>query len=75
MSEKMDDKVELVAQAFYEASSGACLWDDELVDCREQFREFVRNVINLLNEDIGALLLASENASAKERVTGTRLVA
>ena len=49
----MDYKVELVAQAFYEASQGAYLWDNEPAVCKEQFREFARNVINLVNEDIG----------------------
>ncbi len=64
----MDYKVELVAQAFYEADPGACQWDSEPAVCKEQFREFARNVINLVNEDVGVLLPASENASAEERV-------
>ncbi len=71
----MDYKVELVAQAFYEAEQEGCLWGNEPAVRKEQFREFARNAINLLNEDIGVLLLALENASAEERVTGTRLAA
>jgi hypothetical protein len=72
---KMDHKVELVARAFYEADAEACLWDNEPAVCKEQFREFARNAINLLSEDIGVLLLALENSSAEERVGGTRLAA
>ena len=49
----MDHNVELVAQAFYEADQEVGLWDNEPADCKEQFREFARNVINLVNEDIG----------------------
>ena len=64
----MDHKVELVAQAFYEADQKACLWDNEPAVCKEQFREFARNVINLVNEDVGVLLPDPENASAEERV-------
>ena len=58
MGEKMDYKVELVAQAFYEAEQDAHLWDNEPAVIKEQFREFARNAINLLNDDIGVLLLA-----------------
>ena len=71
----MDYKVELVAQAFYEADQEGCRWDSEPAARKEQFREFARNAINLLNEDIGVLLLALENASVEERVRGTRLAA
>jgi hypothetical protein len=69
---KMDHKVELVARAFYKADQKACLWDNEPAVCKEQFREFARNVINLVNEDISVLLPASENASAEERVRSMR---
>ena len=68
----MNYKVELVAQAFYEVSQGACMWDNEPAVCKEQFREFARNVINLVNEDISVLRPASENASAEERVRSMR---
>ena len=68
----MDHKVELVAQAFYKADQEACLWDNEPAVCKEQFREFARNVINLGNEDISVLLPTSENASAEERVRNMR---
>ena len=69
---KMDHKVELVARAFYKADQKACLWDNEPAVCKEQFREFARNVINLVNEDIRVLLSALENASAEERVSRMR---
>jgi hypothetical protein len=75
MGEKMDYKVELVAQAFYEAEQDAHLWGNEPAAIKKQFREFARNAINLLSEDIGVLLLALENASAEERVRGTKLAA
>jgi predicted DNA-binding protein (UPF0278 family) len=75
MGEKMDYKVEIVAQAFYEAEQDAQLWGNEPAAIRQQFREFARNAINLLNEDIGVLLLALENASAEERGGSTRWAA
>ena len=71
----MDYKVELVAQAFYEADQDGCLWDNEPAVLKDQFRKFARNAINLLNEDIGVLLLALEGASAEERMEGMRLAA
>jgi hypothetical protein len=71
----MDYKVELVARAFYDAEQEEPLWDDLPVVRKEEFREFARNAINLLNEDIGVLLLALETASAEERMEGTRLSA
>ncbi len=72
---KMDYKVELVARAFHEADPEARLWANEPAVCKEQFREFARNAINLLGEDIGVLLLALENASAEEHAGSTRLAA
>ncbi len=64
----MDYKVELVARAFYEAEHNvASLWDHEPALCKERFREFARNAIHLLNEDIGVLLLALEQSTTRER--------
>ena len=71
----MDYKVELVARAFHEAEQEAPLWDNLPAVRKEQFREFARNAVNLLNEDIGVLLLALEQSTTDERVTGTRLAA
>ena len=75
MGEWMDYKVELVAQAFYEAKQDAHLWDNEPAVIKEQFREFARNAIRLLNQDIGVLLLALEQSSAEERVENVRVAA
>ena len=71
----MDYKVELVARAFHDAEKEEPQWDDLPAVRKEEFREFARNAINLLNEDIGVLLLALETASAEERMEGTRLSA
>jgi hypothetical protein len=75
MGEKMDYLVEMVAQTFYEVEQDAHLWDNEPAIIKKQFREFARNAISLLNEDIGVLLLALENASAEERGGSTRWAA
>ena len=71
----MDYKVELVAQAFHEADQDGCRWDNAPAAIKEQFREFARNAIRLLNQDIGVLLLALEQSSAEERVENVRLAA
>ena len=71
----MDYKVELVARAFFEAEQDAVLWDTLPAVRKDQLREFARNAINLLNEDIGVLLLALEQSAAGERVMGARLAA
>ncbi len=67
---KIDYKVELVARALYEAEQDTLLWDDLPAVRRDQLREFARNAIKLLNEDIGVLLLALEQSTADERVRG-----
>ena len=72
---KMDYKVELVARAFHEAGHDAVLWDTLPAVRKDQLREFARNAINLLNEDIGVLLLALEQSSAEERVEDVRVAA
>ena len=72
---KMDYKVELVARAFYEAEQQPPLWDNLPAVRKDQIREFARNAINLLNEDIGVLLLALEPATVDKRVNVTRLAA
>ena len=64
----MNYKVELVAQAFYEVEEDESRWDNLPAVRKEQFREFARNAINLLNDDIGVLLLALEDSSADERM-------
>ena len=72
---KMDYKIELVARAFHEAEQETPLWDDLPALRKEEFRGFARNAINLLNEDIGVLLLALEQSTADEGMKGARLSA
>jgi len=56
----MDYKVELVARALHQAEPRAYHWDDETMTGKDRFREYARNAINLLDEDIGVLLWALE---------------
>jgi hypothetical protein len=63
----MDYKVELVAQALHEAEQAPCLWINEPSIRKERFREYARNAINLLGEDIGVLLFALEKSVAETR--------
>jgi hypothetical protein len=64
----MDYKIELVAQAIHEAEQAACLWDNEPASRKERFREYARNAIDLLDEDINILLLALKGGAAEERL-------
>jgi len=63
----MDYTIELVAQAIHDAEQAACRWNDETAIRRERFREYARNAIKLLGEDIGVLLLALQEATAEAR--------
>jgi hypothetical protein len=67
IEEMMNYKVELVAQAIYEAEQGVRLWEDEPAICKERFRHFAHNAINLLKVDIGVLLQALEESRTRER--------
>jgi hypothetical protein len=71
-SEKMKHRVELVAQAIHEAAQTGCLWLNEPAIRKERFREYARNAVNLLDDDIGVLLLALKEAAAEERIGGWR---
>jgi hypothetical protein len=71
----MDYTIELVAQAIHEAEPGAGPWHSEPTDCKERFREYARNAIQLLDEDIGVLLLALREASAEGRSARPRAAA
>lgn len=62
----MDYKVELVAQALYEAGQPLYGWDNEPTPRKERFREYARNAITLLDDDIGVLLLALEECKAED---------
>jgi hypothetical protein len=75
MDSKMDYTIELVAQAIHETEQTACRWDDEPTIRKERFREYARNAINLLDEDIGVLLLALKEAAAEVRLGTPRAAA
>jgi hypothetical protein len=75
MDSKMDYTIELVAQAIHEAEQAACRWDDEPTIRKERFREYARNAINLLDDDIGVLLLALKEAAAEVRLCTPRAAA
>jgi hypothetical protein len=66
--------IELVAQAIHEAEQAVCRWDDESTIRKERFREYARNAINLLGEDIGVLLLALQE-STETRLGNSRAAA
>jgi hypothetical protein len=66
----MDYNIELVAQAIQEAEQAACPWDNEPASRKERFREYARNAVNLLDDDIDVLLLALKEAAAEERLRG-----
>jgi len=71
----MDYQVELVARAFYDAEFEDCLWDGETENVRQEYREYARNAINLLDDDIGVLLMALDKAMAEERPERSRAAA
>lgn len=64
----MRHKVELVARAIHKAEHQDLSWDSEPSARKERFREYARNAINLLGEDLGVLLLALEEATAGSRM-------
>jgi hypothetical protein len=63
----MDYQVELVARAFYDAEHEEHSWDCECEALKQEFRGYARNAINLLQEDIGVLVMALQRASDEER--------
>jgi hypothetical protein len=71
----MDYQVELVARAFYEAEHEDISWDGEAELVREEFREYARNAIDLLHDDIGVLLLALQRATADDHPERSRAAA
>ena len=71
----MDYKVEMVAQTIYAAEHEGCLWANEPTIRKERFREYARNAIKLLGEDIGVLVIALEDATAEVRIQGPRAAA
>ncbi len=71
----MNYTIELVAQAIHDAEQAACRWDDETAIRKERFRGYARNAIKLLDDDIGVLLLALQEATAEARSGGPRAAA
>jgi hypothetical protein len=71
----MQHKIELVARAIHRAEHQELSWEGEPASCKERFREYARNAINLLTEDIGVLLLALEESAAGKRVRKRRAAA
>jgi hypothetical protein len=68
----MQHKVELVARAIHKAEYQELSWEGEPSASKERFREYARNAINLLGEDIGVLLLSLEEATAGNRMRDPR---
>ncbi len=71
----MQHKVELVARAIHKAEHQELSWDSEPSARKDRFREYARNAINLLGEDIGVLLLALDEATAGEQIRERRAAA
>jgi hypothetical protein len=71
----MHHKVELVARAIHQAEHQELSWESEPADRKDRFREYARNAINLLNEDIGVLLLALEEATPRKQIRERRAAA
>ena len=71
----MHHKVELVARAIHKAEHQELPWDREPSARKERFREYARNAINLLGEDIGVLLLELKGVTEARSVGGPRAAA
>ena len=71
----MQHKIELVARAIHQAGHQELSWESEPSDRKDRFREYARNAIRLLNEDIGVLLLALEEATPGKRMGEPRAAA
>ena len=71
---RTDHTVELVARAIYEAEQHARSWDSGSARNRERSREYARNAIKLLNDDIGVLLSALNEAAAEQPSRGSGAV-
>ena len=69
----MDFQIELVARAFFEAEHEDLSWDGEAELVKDEFREYARNAINLLRDDMSAQLALQP--SAEERAGHSRAAA
>ena len=68
IADDMKRRIELVAQAIHDAEPSAFAWDAEPAFDRERYREYARNAIKLLGEDIGVLLFSLGEAAAEQHV-------
>jgi hypothetical protein len=68
---RTDHTVEIVARAIYEAEQHAASWESGSARSRERSREYARNAIRLLNDDIGVLLSALNEAAAEHSSRGS----
>jgi hypothetical protein len=64
----MDYTNELVAQAIHKADHQELPWHGQSLVHKERYREYARNAISLLGDDIGVLVLALEDATAGTRI-------
>ncbi|WP_201861883.1 hypothetical protein [Microvirga soli] len=71
---RTDPTVELVARAIYEAEKHGSSWDNGPATSKERSREYARNAIRLLNDDIGVLLFALNEAAAEHSLRGSGAV-
>jgi hypothetical protein len=71
----MDYQIELVARAFYDAEHEGLSWDCESEAIKKEFRGYARNAINLLQDDIGVLVMALQRAADEERPEKARAAA
>ena len=67
-ADDMKRRIELVAQAIHDAQPSAFAWDAEPAFDRERYREYARNAIKLLGEEIGVLLFSLGEVAAEQHV-------
>jgi|SRR6187200_1768174 hypothetical protein len=68
IADDMKRRIELVAQAIHDAQPSAFAWDAEPAFDRERYREYARNAIKLLGEEIGVLLFSLGEVAAEQHV-------
>ena len=71
----MQHKVHLVAQAIHKAEHQELSWDSEPANRQARFREYARNAISLLGDDIEVLLLALRESTAGKPAAEPRAAA
>ena len=68
-ADDMKRRIEFVAQAIHDAEPSALPGTREPAFDRERYREYARNAIKLLGEDIGVLLFSLGEAAAEQHVS------